>query len=536
VSFAAVAVEPGEGAREARAAGAYRGVDAAAGLERAIDVALTVEGAPGWLRLPVPTGHRIDPRTLRVAGAPARLVASAAGEPLLDWRDAVPRVVSYRAAPGGATPVGAADEEAPRDGPRAVPAALAAWLDSVRALPVEERAVRLASHVARSIPYTASPEAVARFRERRAVGAAFADAALGVGAGDCDVQNGLLALLLRASGVPARLVVGYVGRGGAALPGLHAWVEYASDGRWRAADASLAARAAFTEPAGAAVVAGAPANAPASGAEADTAAQRPARAAAGIGRGRLAAATAGRLGAGVAWTLAALLGLSAFALLRHRTRRETVLDPAPDLAALVLGAVRRPEAFAAAPAVFEAPLLPTLARRPASVAAAWRAADAGRLFVSRRGSELARRSAERGACVLDARCAEAAAAADALGACDLDAWDALVARCHTTPLLRAVTGSLARANAALLLAAAGVAHTALLDLGVRALPGSASRALVLGERDAAWRDAEERFASAPARAVLGLAAHVLERLGVPEQRRARRLARLAADALREAGR
>jgi hypothetical protein len=47
-----------------------------------------------------------------------------------------------------------------------------------------------------------------------------------IGAGDCDILNGVTALFLRKMGIPAQLVVGFVGNKGKVLPGLHAWTEY----------------------------------------------------------------------------------------------------------------------------------------------------------------------------------------------------------------------------------------------------------------------------------------------------------------------
>jgi hypothetical protein len=47
-----------------------------------------------------------------------------------------------------------------------------------------------------------------------------------IGAGDCDILNGVTALFLRKMGIPAQLVVGFVGEKGKVLPGMHAWTEY----------------------------------------------------------------------------------------------------------------------------------------------------------------------------------------------------------------------------------------------------------------------------------------------------------------------
>lgn len=55
---------------------------------------------------------------------------------------------------------------------------------------------------------------------------------IAIGAGDCDILNGVTILFLRRMSVPARLVVGLVGRSGRVLPGMHAWTEY-YDGEWK---------------------------------------------------------------------------------------------------------------------------------------------------------------------------------------------------------------------------------------------------------------------------------------------------------------
>lgn len=60
-----------------------------------------------------------------------------------------------------------------------------------------------------------------------------------IGAGDCDIINGVTVLFLRKMAIPARLVIGMVGRRGRILPLLHAWTEYFdADGRRWIIDAS----------------------------------------------------------------------------------------------------------------------------------------------------------------------------------------------------------------------------------------------------------------------------------------------------------
>lgn len=61
---------------------------------------------------------------------------------------------------------------------------------------------------------------------------------LQVGAGDCDILNGMTILLLRRMDVPARLAVGLIGHEGKILPGMHAWTEYYNGG-WHSVDATL---------------------------------------------------------------------------------------------------------------------------------------------------------------------------------------------------------------------------------------------------------------------------------------------------------
>ena len=53
---------------------------------------------------------------------------------------------------------------------------------------------------------------------------------INIGAGDCDILNGVTALFLRKMDVPARLVIGLIGRNGEIVPGLHAWTEYYFNG------------------------------------------------------------------------------------------------------------------------------------------------------------------------------------------------------------------------------------------------------------------------------------------------------------------
>jgi hypothetical protein len=109
-------------------------------------------------------------------------------------------------------------------------------LAEARSLPPEKK-VALASALVRARIRFDVSEATARAYRRASGGQAWLARVLAIGKGDCDVINGVQALLLRKMGVPARLAIGLVGSGGRMTPGLHAWCEY-YDASWHVADAS----------------------------------------------------------------------------------------------------------------------------------------------------------------------------------------------------------------------------------------------------------------------------------------------------------
>ncbi len=482
-----------------------------------IDVVLAVAAGGEPLRLPVPTGHRLDPTSVRSGGRRAQVQSSPEGEPLLALVRHTDSVVTYRTGPGApaAPAAGAA--------PGGFPEPLGREARALRSRPVEERVLALTARVRALIAYSNAPEVVTRERAAAAEGMPFAARALAVGAGDCDVQNGLLALLLSEAGVPARLVVGYQGVDGRALPGLHAWVEYQErEGPWRIADASPTADAAplpmrrTTAVASTTLlVSGAP----------DPAAAAP---------GRL---VVWRAGAGVVLVLTAALGLGLVAL--RRTRRDVRLDPAHDPARLLRGALQQPAVFAEVPAIFDRRLVPLVGGGATSLRSAWQDAVRGRLLVSRFGSQLAQRAARAGAPVLDAREEEGRVVSDALGAVDLDAWDALLARAGSHRLLDAAAEELRRRgepwDLRLTVDAAGLT---LLELRGRALGPRfrAGRVLVVGAAEGWWEHAARLSRQRPCEALLRVVDALADRLALPEARRAALVAPLALAALEETSR
>jgi hypothetical protein len=182
-------------------------------------------------------------------GQQPRLRATADGRPVVVLSPPVEGVLRYRTAP-----VPDPDPPAPTAAPSGLPPRLLRRARELRPLPVARRVAVLQDLVRRRVVYDDSTRTARRHRESIARGDGFIQRVLAIGAGDCDVQNGLLTALLHAAGVPARLAVGYLGDRGTVLPWVHAWVEYAdAAGRWMVADASDGVRTAG--PAGAELVA-----------------------------------------------------------------------------------------------------------------------------------------------------------------------------------------------------------------------------------------------------------------------------------------
>lgn len=209
--------------------GQYRGMVCA---EACLAVELAVEGDPGLVRIPVASGHTIDPDTVRLDGQPVRLLELESGEPAVRFDVPTAGRLSYLSGPGWAP--------GPLPDPRwpELPVGLRdAALELADVAPAE-RVSAATELVASLIRYDRSAETARRLERARARAEGFLSSAVAVGAGDCDVQNAVLASVLSQSGVPSWLVVGYVGVDGHVRPGLHAWVESFDGESWQVADAS----------------------------------------------------------------------------------------------------------------------------------------------------------------------------------------------------------------------------------------------------------------------------------------------------------
>ncbi len=488
-----------------------------------VRMALTVDAQTGWLRLPVASGYVLDRDTLTVNGQPENVLRTPQGEPAV-WIQGSQRArVSYRLGPGS-IPGRAQPLKAP---------ALPSGAPDVSKLDRTSAAGVLRDWVADHIEYTNDPS-VGRLN-RGTPTADFVERTLLIGAGDCDVQNMVLALLLQRAGIPARVAVGYLGRHGRAEPLLHAWVEYSVGGQWAVIDASA--------PAAAPVVAGVvPAPPP------PVFEPRPAPMAVGVRAPEPATAVATRSAEpdrGFHITLPAvelpkpalgLLGaapLLALALLflRPRVRRQLQLDEHHDVSRLLQGALARPEAFSHVPALFDLPLVPRRGGSAISLGLAYELAAREKLYSSDVGAPFTERSVKAGAVVLDAMRPEGRVVAEALGAVNLDRWDRLLRLAKIPPLLEKVNAHLAARGEqwTLMVSDAVVSEPAVLSV-----PGTKADKWVVINGDAQWLPRVAALsASRPSRALFEVVDHAALWLRMPSSRRARLLAPLAKAAVYE---
>ncbi|MEM6989785.1 MAG: ATP-binding protein [Myxococcota bacterium] len=548
-------------------------------------VSLPVSGTGRPMRIPVPTGHRIVTDTVRLDGTILDVRASAEGHPVVTIPAGTETFLEYQTAPEtDPAPVGMSARLPD------LPPSLRELTRGLEREPIAERVRVLLSTVHAEVLYDRSSEMALRHTQAVQRGQGFIERTLAIGAGDCDVQNGLLVALLQSAGVRSRLAVGYIGVGGSVLPWLHAWAEYlGDDGLWHVLDASE--RSAAAQGSAIAVAAPpAPAGAPtserdpsgassASGgtpAPADPTSPTEVDDAAGSGGAPPVAETAvpperepptavGSVAAGpprspppgvddtlrarlVAleaehpWLLPTgtglLLLLALWGLLRGRTFRDVNLDDSTDLSRLLQGVLQQPAAFSHMASLFHRPLVPLIDGQAMSLQRTRDLATKGRLYRTSARPQLAMRAAKNGAAVLDCQTAEGRTVADAVGAVDLDAWAELFDRAWTDALANAINTALRGRKEPWRVRIGSrvpgrLASLDLSPLGVR-LPGDPAQRLVLVEAGTAWWDeAAAAFARNPRTAVFGALDQLAERLDLPEERRAPLLAEGAKAALLE---
>ncbi|HUT77676.1 MAG TPA: transglutaminase domain-containing protein, partial [Polyangia bacterium] len=395
-------IHPGRGPRAAKAA-PPSDAPAFRCAARCLAVETVVDAGPGPLHLPTPTGHRVDLGSIWLAGEPVKeLRLTTEGQAVVVLAAPVRGGLLYRTGPS-MEPLEPARRSALLAVPDAVrlPADFAAAVGATMALPAAaDRMALLRAFVERRIAYDRSPstaEAYARHAAGNPAGG-WLEFVSGLGRGDCDVKNGLLMLLARRAGIPARLAIGFAGRDGRARPGLHAWVEYHDQG-WLPVDAS-----------GGDAADGAPGAPPISGLPTAPTTPGPALIDGPFADSPPAPRPAWLvplivIAASVA-LLAALTGLGL--LLSGRVSRKLVAPGGSETrrkvaAEMLAGVLARPGSWSGAVAVASRPLMPVLGDGPPmSLAECLDRGRAGRLWYSTGQNSLARLAVGRKARILDA--------------------------------------------------------------------------------------------------------------------------------------
>ncbi|MEE9382638.1 MAG: transglutaminase domain-containing protein [Nannocystaceae bacterium] len=558
-------------------------------------VELEYRNAGGYMRVPVPTGHRLDTSSVRVDDLPVPVYRTTSDEPVLYFSAPTRGRMTYATGPGRPQRVGAGLA------PIALPAALQAEAEALRREPVPKRVQRLRDLTRRRVQYRTTSDVAAAHERARAAGQGFIARALSIAAGDCDVQNGLFVALLRAAGVPSRLAIGYLGVRGGVYPWLHAWVEYRDgDGPWRIADASEPAEvygplatADQMRQAVAPTPTGSPTRTPVSSAhgppativakspslpaqpQLSTAASQsprsspaaqmpsatveppagsipdpipdPAATPTATGSPPLLTRTTTTATA-TPWSvdrdLWPLLALSVFVVSGAafkwgtRTRRAVKLGDASAIATMLSSALARPERFRDLPMVLERPLIPVHQGGALSLQQAITLSLERRLYRATASSDLARR-ADRRAAIIDGATSEGAMVADTLGATDLDRWSQLLEQSERAPLLDQLGESLADQGEkwTLRMSSSVTRPVEMLDLRQLGLRGRKHDRVVLIQRSGPELQAAlSGWSARPATSALGLLDHVLGHLDLPDARRQLLLSASARDAVAEAAR
>lgn len=506
-----------------------------------LDITLPVVAPAGPLRVPVPVGHRLDPESLMLGGQPIPVYASLHDEPVLLFGDAIDAELTYRTGPAASAAAGSMEVHS------SLPDDMRDKAQALRREPVDVRVQALMELTREHVRYETSDQVGAQHLAARSAGQDFITRTLVIGAGDCDVQNGLLVQLLRGAGLEARLAVGYTGRAGAVSPWLHAWAEYRKPGEaWAVADASATEAIAVARP-GTPVrpSAAAPGNPPNPGAQAEAEPSEPARPGApetadgpdaprpeatGIDeqqRARLSYLALGIVALG-------LVGLG-LVLVAGRTRRQVHLDRSGDLSGLLQGALQKPAAFAHLPFLFTRRLVPLIGGKAISLERAKVLAGQGALYRGRGGAALTLDAVKRGAKVLDETTPEGRVVADTLGASNLDRWTELLAAPVASPILERLNHYLRSQGRRWEVRAVDTLpeSVASLDLKALGIARTYERVIVVDRRNPWLIECERQAHRQPEAALFALLDHVCERAGVAHRERAQLLVEQADRALQE---
>lgn len=504
--------------------------------DECLDITLPVAAPAGPIRLPVPVGHRLDPESLTLDGQPVPVYASRHDEPVLMFGRATDSTLHYRTGPA------ASELEGKTVIHPSLPDDLRDKAEALRREPVDVRVQALTELTREHVRYETSDQVGAQHVAARRAGQDFITRTLVIGAGDCDVQNGLLVQLLRAAGLETRLAVGYTGRAGRVSPLLHAWAEYRQPGEpWAIADASATEAIAVARPGGNTAPSQArpeaetvePQTSPGTPlpVEPQPASMSPPKQATTADderqRERMVYAAFGVVALG-------MVGLG-FVLVTGRTRRHVHLDRSGDLSALLQGALQKPAAFAHLPFLFTRRLVPLVGGKVISLERAKTLAAEGTLYRASGAAALTRDAVRRGAKVLDETTAEGRVVADTLGASNLDRWTELLAAPVASELLDRLNAYLRERGRRWELRAVDTLpeSVASLDLKALGIAKTYDRIIVVDRRNPWLIECERQAERRPQAALFALLDHVLERAGVAHRERAELLLDQADRALEE---
>lgn len=394
-------------------------------------------GQRHWISLPEATGYRVNPKSIQLiynsfAQGPSpsfRLLSDGAREPWLSLNSPFYGRIRYQMAPAAA----------PRDPQariRIKHPAIEKWSQDI-AKGQNKRDPKLIAKLERSVAdrivYSTTAKTADRHQTAIANQRPLIERALEIGAGDCDVQNSLLAMLLRSLGYSARLAVGYIGQHGELIDTLHAWVEYRKNRSepWQVLDASTVYELppAFED---------AEAKEPFASPSSDYDLQNPP---ATQNKSWLPRSFSSLLALvndySWYWMGASILLLLSGLALRFKSppSNRIRLANAQHLPAIVQGALRQPESFYQLPGLFRRRLLPAHDGRMYSLSQAESAATEGRLHTAKDNHALTQHAVGLGDIVLDQNAAVSKIVADTLGAHDLEPWQALFASSQTPAIL-----------------------------------------------------------------------------------------------------
>jgi Histidine kinase-, DNA gyrase B-, and HSP90-like ATPase/Transglutaminase-like superfamily len=395
-----------------------------------LHVSLQLAAEAGPLRLPLPVNHTLV-GPVEVNGKAHPVFQTAEGLPALLFKRPTRGTLTYRST---LTKTPLLDSRP--SSVHGVPANVLRIVTRSRRLPPAQRLAILVGAVRDHIRYDRSSAVAARHLDAQTEGTGFLERTFAIGAGDCDIQNAVLAVLLQQTGLRSRLSAGYVGIDGQATPLAHAWAESLfPDGQWRVADASLR-----SEAAGAATdVVDTTDKTEMTGAEIETSASMETDPAAAIPTATTVPEAERRLPfIPLALGLVVLTGLAMAWRLRPRRAPQFALDPNSNLPALIAAALSEPHLFRRFEGLFQHHLVPTLGGADLSIDEARQLASQSRLYCATESNTLVDQKAHARHRVIDANDAIGARVARHLGAIDLDSWQRALAEFVSHPLLTRV--------------------------------------------------------------------------------------------------